>query len=305
MARFVTVGSISARPTPPLSDKQARLQEAERLATRVARMGADIVVFPEVYLNLDAPIEDWPQLAEPASGPSTSYMAEVAKRHHMYVLWPLIQREGDYLYNSLLLIDRRGEVQGAYHKMFPTIGEIQAGVRPGVEATVLSTDFGKIGMAICFDLNFRPVMEGLHHNGAEIVFFSSMYRGGLQVQAWAQEFNYYIVTAIGAELGQIVDMSGRVLAESTYEAHNVLRLNLDRRVLHMDYNWDKTDDILAKYGTGVRFDFFTREAKFAIASEMPDRSVDEIITEFGLEPLDAYMLRAYQARDRALREGAS
>jgi predicted amidohydrolase len=40
---------------------------------------------------------------------------------------------------------------------------------------VFLTDFGRVGCAICFDLNFRDVIQGLGANGAEIVFFPSMY----------------------------------------------------------------------------------------------------------------------------------
>ena len=122
------------------------------------------------------------------------------------------------------------------------------------------------------------------------------------MQCWAQRFGIYFVSAIDAELGMIVDQSGKVLAEATYEAVITRRINLDRRVLHMDYNWGRMDEMLAKYGTGISFEYFTREAKYAIASERDDLTVDDLIREFELETLDEYWARVHARRARALRE---
>ncbi|MGQ9552642.1 MAG: carbon-nitrogen hydrolase family protein [Anaerolineae bacterium] len=301
MARYVTVASVSHRPEASYEDVDTRLQTAAMYATRAARMGADIIAFPEVYPHLGVPIEHWPDVAEVVPGKTVSFMADIARKHNVYLIWPLVEKRTEGFRNSAVLIDRKGEVTGTYHKMFPTIGEIEAGVIPGTEANVFQTDFGRIGVAICFDLNFRPIIEGLARNGAEIIFFCSMYRGGLQLRCWAHEFGRYFVSAIGAELGQVVDMSGTVLAEATYEAVATARINLDRRLLHMDYNWDKMDAMLEKYGTGVTFQLYTREAKYTIASEMDNVSVDELIAEFGLEELDHYFDRAMRAREQALR----
>jgi predicted amidohydrolase len=300
MARYVTVCSVSHRPEAPYTDVDARLQQARTFAVRAARMGAQIVSFPEVYPHLGVPIEQWPQVAEEAGGRTTDFMAELARELGIHVIWPLIERRDGLLRNSALLIDRRGDVAGVYHKMFPTIGEIDAGVVPGTEAPVFDTELGRIGIAICFDLNFRPLMQGLAENGAEVVFFCSMYRGGLQLRMWAHEFAYYLVSAIGTELGQVVDMSGEVLCEATYEALALTRINLDRRLLHMDFNWEKMDAMLAKYGTGVSFRHFTREAKYTVASEMEGITVDDLIAEFALEPMPDYFARAIRRRDQAL-----
>lgn len=300
MARYVTVCSVSHRPEAPYTDLDARLEAAKTFAVRAGRMGADIVSFPEVYPQLGVPIEKWPESAREVPDKTVPVMAEIAKQFGMYLIWPVAEYRDGLLRNSAILIDRSGRPMGAYHKMFPTIGEIDAGVAPGTEANVFDTDFGRIGIAICFDLNFRPLLQGLAGNGAEIVFFCSMYRGGLQLRMWAHEFGYYMVSAIGAELGQVVDMSGDVLAESTYEALALARINLDRRLLHMDYNAAKMDAMLEKYGTGVTFRYNTREAKYTIASEMDGVTVDDLIAEFELESLSDYFARAMKAREQFL-----
>lgn len=302
MARYVTVASVSRSPWDFRGNPEGLLDDAAQLVRRAKLFGADIVAFPEVYPHHtggEAPA----QLAETIPGPTLRRMAAEAARSGLHLIWPLYTREGEQVYNSSVLIDPRGEVIGAYHKIHPTIGEIENGISPGTQARVFDTGLGRIGMAICYDLNFPDVREGLGAGGADMIFFSSAYRGGLQLRIWAFELGVYVISAILAELGQIVDQSGTVLAEATYEALIARRINLDRRLLHMDYNWDKMDAILAKYGADVSFEYFTREACFTIASERAGLSVDQVIAEFGLEARADYFRRANQVRRAALAKG--
>jgi len=264
-------------------------------------MGADIVAFPEIYVHANLGPAD--RLAEELPGPTTARIMQLAHEHDLYVIWPLWERSGSRLFNSAVLIDRRGEIAGVYHKMYPTIEEIEGGIVPGEEACVFATEIGRVGIAICFDLNFREVMTRLAANGAEIIFFCSMYRGGMQLRYWAWELGVYVASAVLTELGQIIDLTGNVLAESTYEALIARRINLNRRLLHMDYNWEKMDKILEKYGGDITFDYVTREACFAIGSERPGLSIEAVIDEFGLERRADYFARARARRDQAVREG--
>src|SRR5205823_14880352 len=141
----------------------------------------------------------------------------------------IVERRGNRTFNAAVLLNRQGQVAGIYHKMHPTIGEIRRGITPGTEATVFDTDFGRIGCAICYDLNFRDVIEGLAGGGAELIFFPSMYRGGLQLSIWAFDFGVPIVSATPGEGSAIVDPLGRVLAQSSAYQKIVSRvLELER-----------------------------------------------------------------------------
>ncbi len=304
MSRYVTVASVSHRPeVSPDEGMEKVLDQAAHFAWQSRQFGADIVAFPEIYPHLHIPWDkddNLAQMAEELPGPTTSRMMAEAKKLGMYIIWPLWERDGDTLYNTAVLIDRQGEIAGTYHKFHPTIGEIEKGIMPGTEAPVLETDFGKIGMCICYDLNFRDIMTGLKDNGAEVIFFCSMYRGGLQVRAWALELRCYLVSAIGAELGQIVDPMGRQLKLATYEAVIAQRINLNQRVLHMDYNWEKMDEMLKKYGADIGFDYATQEARYALSSQREGLDIEEVIDEFGLERWEDYFRRADEVRDRAV-----
>jgi hypothetical protein len=303
MRRYATLASVSKRPeygikTP--EDTTRLLDDTATLVQRAARMGADLVAFPEVYPQLRFPRPRTAH-AEPEDGGTLDAIRRLAREHSLYLVWPRYERTRDgRLYNSAVLVGRAGEVVGRYHKMFPTIGEMEEGILPGTACPVFETDFGRVALIICFDLNFAEIREELRPQQPDLVIFSSMYRGGLECQTWALDLGCHVLTAIGAELGRLADPGGQLLRVATYEALLCQRVNLNKRQLHMDNNWDKTDAMLAKYGPDLTFEFYTQEARFVVGWEKGDRDVDEIVREFGLEPIADYFARSRRVRRETL-----
>jgi beta-ureidopropionase len=261
----------------------------------------DIVCLPETFTGLGLGSAEWIATAEEVPGATTKAAGEIARRHRMYVICPIVQREGERIYNSAVVIGREGEVLGAYHKVHPTIGEIEAGITPGTETPVFDTDFGRVGCAICYDLNFRDVIEGLAAKGAEVVFFPSMYCGGLQLRVWAHDFGVFVASAHSGGLSAIVDPLGRVLKwSSIYERILCREVNLDGIVCHIDYNERQWAHIRAKYGPLVEIDIATDEGKFRLVSHHPDVTAQDVVEEAGLERLGVYFERANRIREEAL-----
>ncbi|RKY02891.1 hypothetical protein DRP77_07195 [Candidatus Poribacteria bacterium] len=306
MARYVRVSSISfggAGGGGTVEERVKRnLKGALELIDRAALDKPDIIVLPEVFPITGIGIEEGVKAAQTVPGPITDAVAEKAKRYGTYIICPMLEREGDKIYNSAVLIDRRGEVVGSYHKIHPTIGEIEAGITPGTDPVVFETDFGRIGCAICFDLNFPDVMIGLKRAGAEAIFFSSMFRGGLILSIWAFALGVWIVSSTPGEMSAIVDPLGRVQALS-WNYNRVISkvINLDYAVMHIDYNHVKWNEMKAKYGSGVEIDVSAPEGVFCLYSHMTDVTVDDLIEEFGLERRDDYFARANRVREEALK----
>jgi predicted amidohydrolase len=266
---------------------------------RAARMGADLVAFTEIYPQLA--VSDPYHHAEPAEGGTLPRVCELAKKHQLIVIWPRVEYDSERgVRNTSILVDRTGAVVGRYDKMFPTVTELEKGVIPGTEVPCFETDIGRIGMLICFDLNFVEAHESLARGKPDVVVFSSMYRGGLQAQALAFELGAFVVTSISSELGLVIDRCGRVLKEATYEALAVAPINTNSVALHMDFNRDKMDAMLAKYGPSLTFDYHTREAFYVIEST-GDRDISELVKEFDLETADRYFARSRSMREQALK----
>lgn len=141
------------------------LAEWDRVLGIAARAGADLVLLPEV-MNGHVP--------EPLRGPSAQLMARRAAQHQIYVAGGILHfdRSADRVYNTALLFGRRGRLVGRYQKNHPYSPEVNdSGITPGVEAPVFATDFGTVGIIICYDGWFTDVTELLALKGAEIILF--------------------------------------------------------------------------------------------------------------------------------------
>ena len=315
MARNIRVSSVSYRGVS-LGDgfrERTRDQMAGYLET-AAQANPDLVVFPEfcnvagIHFGEDGEaLADW---AEPVPGPTIDRMAELAAKHQTYVIVPMLHAEGDRLYNTAVFLDRTGQVIGTYHKNQPTIGEMEMGIVPGVEAPAIDTDFGKIGAAICFDLKFVEVGQRLAASGVRLVAFASMFIGGQRLLHWARDFGFYVVSSCTAH-SYIVDMSGsRFLAETGTVIAEVANgvvppvasavINMDREFFHLDYNIPRLKACVEKYGAGVEWEICRPEAHFTLASAMPDRTIEDLIEEFELETWREYLARARGVRAEAL-----
>lgn len=295
--RPIRVATVSHRPHAAASDAEGTgrlMTEAEVQIRRASQMGADLVAFTEIYPQLALP--DPFHQPEPAEGGTLPLARELARKHKVLLVWPRLEFDAARgIRNTAVLIDREGSIVGKYDKMFPTIGEIERGIVPGTEAPVFETEIGRIGMLICFDLNFAEVRDSLKRGEPDIVVFASNYRGGLQAQALAYELGAFVITSAPTELGLIIDRCGRILKESTYEALAVAPINTNSIAMHMNENYLKMDAMLARYGKDLTFDYHTREA-FYVVEYAGDRDISELVAEFKLEPADAYYARCRKVR---------
>ena len=280
----------------------------ERLIDQAALDKPDLILLTEICLS-NSPDSASPQeqaaKAEPlpTPGPITTLLARKAKQHHCYVLASYERQapQPGKHYNSAVLIDRQGEVAGWYDKTFPTILEMEQGCLPGKGAVVFETDFGRIGALICFDLNFPELLAEYKSKNVELLCFLSMFRGGRMIPAVALENQCFFASAVPAENGVIVDPLGRTVAESSDYARIIFaRLNLDSRVVHIDYNADRVARMKQKYGPQVEVVTASPEAVYWLNSLHPDKSIQEMIEEFQIETRDDYLNRSRAEREKRL-----
>ncbi|MBI3923887.1 MAG: carbon-nitrogen hydrolase family protein [Armatimonadetes bacterium] len=305
MARNVNVVSISfggAGGSGSAADRvKNNLNRLSELVEEAATAKPDIVCLPEFCNVLGLGETEWGAAAETVPGPTTEFLGKLCRKHKTHLIIGMPERKGKRLYNSQVLLGRDGQPIGSYHKVHPTIGELDAGIRPGTQYTVLKADFGKVGFAICFDLNFRDVGEGAEKNGAEVLFFSSMYHGGLQNQIWAHDFQMFFVSSYCSFGSRIVNPLGRVIAESQLHYPFVQRtINLDYVVCHIDYNNQHWKPMKEKYGDQVELDVMSYEAKFILYSHHPKVTAQDLVKEFNLRTLDKYWEMERKARRAAL-----
>jgi predicted amidohydrolase len=107
----------------------------------------------------------------------------------------IYERSGSRLYNTAVLIARDGSLAGRYHKMSLPDEEIEGGITPGSDTPVFDTDFGRVGLFICWDSSYPEVARALAARGAEVLFLPIW--GGVEqlVQARAIENQVHVVAS--------------------------------------------------------------------------------------------------------------
>ncbi len=269
------------------------LKHACEVADQAALDRPDILCLPELFCA-----EPGWKTAELVPGPTTRALAAKARKHKMYIVCPVLQKSGRNTFNSAVLLDRRGEVAGIYHKHVPTLGELELGILPGSDVPVFQTDFGKVGIAICFDLNFMDIAERLRLQGVQLIFWPSAFEGGTLLAQWARHCRAYVVSSTHGENARILDVTGQVLAEGRWHCPLVTaEVNFDRGVHHWDFTHPIVPAIRKKHGPAVKVEFHTPEGYIVLTSQKPGLSLADLEREFKLERVDDYLTRARKVRD--------
>jgi len=176
----------------------------------IGSQGADLVCLPEVINNNP----------ERIPGKSTRKLAEMARKHTMYVAASLREKDGEAHYNTGILIDRAGEIIGKYRKTHLAPGEgLLSGYTPGDSYPVFRTDIGTVGYIICYDYHFPETARILATRGAEMILLSNMGDGREGGTLWepcirtrALDNNVHIVASVNGGRSCIVDPRGEILS---------------------------------------------------------------------------------------------
>ncbi len=158
--------------------KQKNLENAEKLVRQAADSGADIAVLPEMFI---CPYDNscFPEFAEPADGPSVERLSELARQTGVYFIAgtvPEIENDGR-IFNTSFSFDSSGRLIGRHRKVHLFDIDIKNGVSfresdtlsAGDSATIIETPWGKIGVAICFDIRFAELFRFMALEGAHTV----------------------------------------------------------------------------------------------------------------------------------------
>ena len=230
------------------------------------------------------------------------YFASVAKANNCYIAFGAKHEENGIWWNSCIVLDREGKVAGVYHKNYPTVYEMPV-ITPGTEIPLIQCDFGTVTAAICFDLNFDELRDRYAALKPDIILFPSNYHGGLEQAKWAYSCRSFFVASYGrlTAPSEIRDPFGMVVATSTnHNNYAVATVNLDRQMVHLDFNVEKISALRRKYGDKVVYTDPGLLGVAMISSEHETISAADMIREFNIELLDDYFDRSRQDRVKNL-----
>jgi nitrilase len=240
MKTKLKVGAVQMATGPNVN---SNLFEAERLIKEAAEGGAGLVVLPENFAFMGKRGEDqFPLREEDGSGPLQGFLSRVAQQNGVWLVGgtiPLVAQDGGRVRAACLVFDERGQRVARYDKMhlfdvcLPGVDERyqeSATIEPGESVVVIDSPFGRLGVAVCYDLRFPELFRQMLDEGMEILVIPSAFTAitgkahwETLVRARAIENLAYVVAAAqggfhlnGREThghSMVVDPWGTVLAQ--------------------------------------------------------------------------------------------
>jgi predicted amidohydrolase len=226
---------VAAVQMNPISGEvEANIQRATRMAEQAAQAGANLIVLPELWVTgYHLQKAEFERLAESPSGRTVSIFQELAQKWKTVLIVPFAEKEADCLYISAAIIEQSGELVATYRKSF-VWGKEKKSFSPGNRYyNVIETSLGKIGVLICYDIEFPEPARLLALQGADLIVVPSVWSFGaetrwdIQLPARALDNTVYIlgVNTVGegsCGKSKLVAPDGKVLCEAPRAEEHVL-----------------------------------------------------------------------------------
>ncbi|MBB4824144.1 putative amidohydrolase [Sporosarcina luteola] len=230
------------------TDKEENLQKAISYIHKSGKEGADFVILPEFFMGLTLgdsakrPVD----YAEPIDGSFVQQLCSAAKENHVYVIggiFELSDEDVNRAHNTTVVINKQGKLLYRYRKthLCDSFSSKESDtIIPGKEAfPIIETEFGKLGLVVCYELRFPEVTRQLILNQADFIIVSSAwYNGILKEDHWevllrarAIENTTFMIAAnqtgnIFSGRSMIVDPMG-VVVSSTGEEEDLIVTTID------------------------------------------------------------------------------
>ena len=181
MKKFAAIQMTSGPEVAP------NLAAAETLIAAAAVAGAELVALPENFaLMARSDAERLGMAEDDGRGPIQEFLAATARRHRLWLVGgtlPIKTTQPNKVRSACLLFDDQGRRVVRYDKMHLFDVTLSNGEQyresavfePGTEVVVADTPFGKLGLAVCYDLRFPELFRALLDRGAEIFVVPSAF----------------------------------------------------------------------------------------------------------------------------------
>ena len=169
---------IALRQMPVTDNKQANLHTAVQKIREAAAQGADFAVLPEMFC---CPYQNecFSVFGESEGGPAQRTLSELAAELQIYIVGGSIPELTDgKIYNTSYVYGRHGQLLAKHRKAHLFDIDVEGGQRfmesdtlsPGNAVTTFETEFGTMGLCICFDLRFEELARCMCLRGAKVLF---------------------------------------------------------------------------------------------------------------------------------------
>ena len=176
---------------------QANLDQAEKLIAEAVEQSAQLIVLPENFSFMGK--NDHERLAvveDDGDGVVQRFLSEQAKKHAIWLVGgtvPIKSDQSDKLFSSCILFNDQGERVARYDKIHlfdvhledadESYNESESTI-PGNQPVVVETPFGRLGLAICYDLRFPELFRTMMNMDMEICAIPSSFTANTGKAHW-------------------------------------------------------------------------------------------------------------------------
>ncbi|QXE17463.1 carbon-nitrogen hydrolase [Clostridium sp. 001] len=166
--------------------KKSNIEKAKSMIVQATDKGADIVVLPEMF-NCPYDIKNFREYAEAEYfyGDTLKMLSSVSREKKILLIGgsiPELDQKGN-VYNTSFVFNKDGNLIGKHRKMHLFDIDIKNKITfkeskvltPGNKITIIDTKWGKIGIAICYDIRFPELIRLMALNGAKILFIPAAF----------------------------------------------------------------------------------------------------------------------------------
>jgi predicted amidohydrolase len=308
LPRKVIVGTAMQSFWGPYPGLRARLDELAAIVDQMAAQakqnygrGLDLAILPETAITGEAGGD---ALAHSVSfaGEVEATFASKARQHNCYVVVPtyLLDSQAKKLCsNAAILVGRKGEVLGTYRKVHLVVslerGNMEGGATPGDALPVFNCDFGKLGIQICYDMEFGNGWAELGRRGAELIAWPTQSPQTSQPASRAREQRCYIVSSTWRNNASIFEPTGKIAAQiKPPQSVLVHELDLSYAVLPWSAKLRHGEALRQAYGDKVGFHYYEDEDCGIFWSNDPKMTIGEMVRSLGVMELEEQMARVRQ-----------
>ena len=243
-------------------DKLANINRAIDFVSQAKAAGADLAVLPEMFC---CPYETprFPVYAEPEGGPHFTMMSKAAADNHIYLIAGSMPESDDagHTYNTAYAFGPDGSLIGKHRKMHLFDIDVKGGqsfresdtLTPGNQVTTFDTEFGKIGLAVCYDIRFCDLFRLMADQGARILVVPGAFNMTTGPAHWELSFRMRALDnqcfTIGVSPARDVNGSYVSYANSIVCSpwgNVIARMDENEGIGYADLNLERVDEIRAQ-----------------------------------------------------------
>lgn len=188
---------IAAIQMSTVADKMENVRTVKAYLEKIKDENPDFVILPEMFC-CPYQTENFPIYAEKEGGPVWQQLSGYAKQYGIYLIggsMPEKDAEGN-VYNTSYIFDREGKQIGKHRKVHLFDIDIKGGqtfkesdtLTAGDSDTVFDTEFGKIGVMLCFDIRFPELSRMMVNDGAKVIFVPAAFNMTTGSAHWELSF---------------------------------------------------------------------------------------------------------------------